>query len=192
MTSIDSADAAPASLTSIDRLHYVTSAVLGYAVKAGWVSSNPAAGVKLPASQKAEQIYLNFEEVESLADAAEAAGTQSDRALVLLLAYSGLRINEALALTVADVDITTRRVSVRRTWTIDAAGARKLGMPKTGERRVVPLVSFIVEELKPLLDGRTDDEYVFRAQSGQAVHDHNWRPRVWAKAVAGRASTRWV
>ncbi|MCS5732716.1 tyrosine-type recombinase/integrase [Herbiconiux daphne] len=49
----------------------------------------------------------------------------------------------------------------------------------------MPLVGFLVDEIKPLIDGHKGTDYVFRTVSGDAIHDHNWRTLVWTKAVAG-------
>ncbi|MGP5052788.1 tyrosine-type recombinase/integrase, partial [Brachybacterium alimentarium] len=61
---------------------------------------------------------------------------------------------------------------------------RALGAPKTHERRAVPLTGFLVDELRALTAGQAADGFVFRAQRGGAIDDHNWRIRVFGPAAA--------
>ncbi|MEC5152397.1 tyrosine-type recombinase/integrase [Cryobacterium sp. GrIS_2_6] len=167
-------------------LFAITSAVLSYAHKAGWLPVNPANGVELPTILRAHHIYLSYAEVELLADAAFAATSdETDRVLIHTLAYTGMRINEALALTVGDLSLETRRATVKATWSLNAAGERVTGTPKTGSTGVVPLQPFLVDELRALTTGRSPGAYVFQGPRGGPIHDHNWRSRTWRLAVLG-------
>lgn len=181
----DSKETGPLSPASIERLHVVLSASLSYAHKAGWITSNPASGVELPEARETPHVYLNYVEVDALADAALGAGGPTDRALIHTLAYTGLRINEALALTAADIDYPKRRAHVRETWSIDEAGKRITGTPKMGRTRRVPLPAFLADELRELTADHDPSAFVFQAKQGGAIHDHNWRSRVWPDAVNG-------
>ncbi|WP_308467765.1 tyrosine-type recombinase/integrase [Rathayibacter soli] len=173
------------SPASIARLHTVLSSVLGYAVRNGWLAVNPARGVELPTVSKAGHVYLTYGEVESLADAALIVGGESNRALIHLLAYSGLRINEALALTIDQLNLPAKRATIRQGFTLGNDGKRKLDTPKGHKSRVVPIQPFIVDELADLTEGRPASSFVFQSSTGGAIHDHNWRAREWRKAVLG-------
>lgn len=173
----------PLGAASIQHLHTVLVAVLGWAVETDRIAANPATRVRLPRVVDPEQVYLSHEQIEALGNAAEDVATPADRSLVLLLAYTGLRINEALALVVADVDISRRRVRVNQTWTEDLDGKRVLGPPKTHERRRVPLPAFLALDLAGLIKDREPGAWLFESPRGGHVHDHNWRARVWRYAV---------
>jgi integrase len=174
----------PLAARSIEHLHAVVSAVMGWAVETDRISRNPATGVRLPRPADADRVYLNPVEVEALAQAAKAVyGNAADRVLVLVLAYTGLRINEALALKVSAVNLRERTLRVVSTWTEDRDGNRVLGSPKTYERRTVPMPPFLADELRFLIAGAGREDWVFQAKRGGYVHDHNWRARVWNKAV---------
>ena len=69
---------------------------------------NPAAGIEVARPDTREARFLTADEVARLA----AAVPPRDRALVLLLAYRGLRFGEAAALRVRHVDWLRRRVQV--------------------------------------------------------------------------------
>ncbi len=73
----------------------------------------------------------------------EAAKRQSPQVygLVLTLARTGLRLGEALALQVDDLDLTRRELWVRRTWGSrrKALGERRFNTPKSGKARRVDM-----------------------------------------------------
>ena len=173
----------PLGAASIQHLHTVLVAVLGWAVETDRIAANPATRVRLPRIVDPEQVYLSHEQIEALGNAAEDVATPADRSLVLLLAYTGLRINEALALTIADVDIKQRRIGVSQTWTEDLDGKRVLGPPKTHERRKVPIPAFLALDLAGLIEDRASTAWLFESARGGHVHDHSWRARVWRYAV---------
>lgn len=185
----------PLAANSIKHLTTLTSAVLEWAVDTGRVGTNAAHKVKRPRAQHQEMVFLTHAEVNALATAAEGVtGASTDRALVLFLAYAGVRIGEATALRVGDVDLAARRAHIRQTWTIDADSNRVLDTPKNHERRAVPLTRAVTEALEPLLSGQPADAFVFRAPRGGAINDGNWRTRVFTYAandadLAGRGLT---
>lgn len=161
-------------------------AALRYATEEGWLYRNPLQRVELPRPLFEEDglVVLTYQEVEDLARAAGTIGSQVDRALTYMLAYSGPRANEALAFKVGDIDLVKRRAKVLRTWTLDAEGCRTVGPPKTWQRREIPLADFVCDELAPLMDGRDKNDWLFRAPRGTAAIDlQNWRSRVWKKAL---------
>ena len=128
-------------------------------------------------------VILDHVDVERLAATAQSlTGRQMDRALILMLGYVGLRINEALALQVSNLDLTARRATIMQTWS--QGTVRYLGTPKSGKPRTVSLPRFLVAELRPLVEHQPADAFVFRGTRGGYVHESNWRGRVWAKAVS--------
>lgn len=187
---------APSSLAHIARIGF--GGPVRYAIEARLIAVNPMRGVELPRVEgdEIDDLHtLTLPEVEELAtealriaqaDGRSATKTQDrhgDGSLVRFLAYCGPRVNEALALKVKDIDIDARRAHIRRTWTKSKTGARKLGTPKTWERRAVPIPAFLVPELRALLAGRGPEDYVFRATRGGAIDHKNWYNRVWRRAL---------
>jgi integrase len=67
----------------------------------------PWSRFRTPRKVAKEHIYLSHEQVHALAD-----GAHDKAPLVLLLAYTGLRWGEAIALRVRDVDLKRRRIKV--------------------------------------------------------------------------------
>ncbi|MFG1805418.1 tyrosine-type recombinase/integrase [Streptomyces sp. NPDC049040] len=167
----------PQAARSIRKTYVVLSRVLGFAVKSRRLAFNPATGVPLPAINPADHVYLNEVQVEALADSA--AGY---RAFILLLAYTGLRWGEASALKVGRIDLTARRAHIVEAFGLDG-GTLYLDTPKNHERRSVPLSAFLVDELRPHLEGRDPGELLFTGPQGGALRASNFVRRVFDPAV---------
>lgn len=98
---------------------------LQIAVDEGGLDRNPARGVHVGTQTRRAVTVLSASEVKALA---EAAGTQGH--IVMLLATTGLRIGEARALNVGDIDAKRRRMTVRKS--------------KTGRAREVPIAASVL------------------------------------------------
>ncbi|MEU2363076.1 tyrosine-type recombinase/integrase [Streptomyces noursei] len=177
MLSGDAAGGRKLSARSVRKAYVVLSRVLGFAVKSRRLAFNPAAGVALPKAVPADHVYLDDMQAEALANAAGAY-----RAFILLLAYTGLRWGEASALKVGRVDLDACRAHIVEAY-VEDNGKLYLDSPKNHERRSVPIPRFLVEELKPHVDGRGEDELLFTAPQGGPLRARNFRQRFFAAAV---------
>lgn len=101
-----------------------------------------------------------------------------------LLAYSGPRINEALAVQVGDVLLDAKRIKVRRTWTRSAVNTWKLGPPKTWQKRKIPIPDFQVEDIRALMDNQKDSAWLFRSPTGKPLEYSTWYAQVWSRAAS--------
>lgn len=166
--------------------HQVLQASLNQAVADGLISRNPSDDVKLPTPRGKEMTALTPEEVSRLATEADkrspGAGT-----LLTLLAYSGLRWGEAVALTVGSVNLLHRRVEVRASAT-EIGGRLVFGTPKNHRARTVVLPRSVVDRLAAHIANRSEiaGELVFTSPDGAPLRGSNFRARVWepAKKVA--------
>jgi integrase len=94
--------------TTVLRAHGVLSGILSDAVKGKRLAINPAKGVEnLPRREGRRHVYLSADDVHRLANECG----EHHRALVLVLAYCGLRWGEAIGLRVRDVEFLRRRIS---------------------------------------------------------------------------------
>ena len=143
------------------------------------ISRNPCAGIKLPKIVTAEKRGLSREELTALALECGQYGP-----LIMFLGSTGLRIGEALALRVGDVDKDNSTVTVERSWTKDATGRSVLGTStKTGASRVVPIASEILESLGPFFESKSGQDWLFIGPRGK-VMDYDWlRQRIFMPAV---------
>lgn len=156
--------------------------MLSSAVESRVIRSNPLAGVKLPrrGATRAKEA-LTVHQVEALA--AEAG---EYRELVLLLAYCGLRPNEAFALRRRHRDDFGQLVVEE--GLVEVRGRLVATDGKTHQARVVPLPRFVAEQLDRLLERRpTDPEaLIFVTPQGRPIGLRNFRRRLDAAAkVAG-------
>jgi integrase len=101
-----------ASGKTIANKHGFLSSALNAAVRAGHISSNPAAGQKLPRTERADMVCLSREEFAGLLDAV----TEPWRPLVEFLVASGSRWGEATALRPGDIDRAKGTVRITRAW----------------------------------------------------------------------------
>lgn len=134
--------------------------VLQYAVKRRHIAVNPALDVELPRKVQIERKYLSHRQVEDLA-----AEMGEWRVLTLVLAYTGLRWGEAVALRSHNVDLDRGRLSV--TESVTRVGRELVvGPPKSHAHRSVPVPGFLVDELREHLEGVDGGELVFPAPIG--------------------------
>ena len=149
-------DSIERSATVVRRAHEVLAGILDIALADRLIASNPARGVKLPRKTRKANVYLTHHQVATLANAAPA----DKRALVLTLAYTGLRWGEATALRVQSVTDVPRRLHVTEN-AVTVAGLIHMGTPKTHEKRTVPFPEFLAVDLAELMQGKTRAAFLF-------------------------------
>lgn len=136
-------------------------------------------------------MFLTIPEVEELADTAAKIGTEIDGTLIRFLAYTGCRINEALALQVRDMRLDEGRARISRAWSESKDRRMELATPKNGKPRTIAIPAFIIPAIRQMCSGQADTAYVFRSKRGGHILDHNWRTRVSGTPVCRqRAWTR--
>ena len=149
------------SASRVIQAHQVASQILRYAVRAKHLPANPADGIELPRKPEVDRRYLSHVQVHQLAVA-----SGRFRTLVLVLAYAGLRIGEAAALRVGDVDLDSRRIRVRRSVTrVDGRGL-VVGPTKNHASRTVPVPRFLAPLLVSQIGDRDADDLLFPSRRG--------------------------
>ena len=121
---------------------------------------------------------LTHSQVAALADAAGEIGGPSDRALVLVLAYTGLRWSEAVALTWDCWDEIGKRLTIAAAE-VEVNGRLVRGTPKTGQARRAPVSAPAASALATL--DRTTPR-IFQTLSGAPMRSGGWRRRVLTPA----------
>jgi integrase len=108
------------------------------------------------------------------------------RALVVLLAGSGLRIGEALGLGKSDVDFLRRTVKVKR----QRLPSGVIGPPKTSKSaRTVPLGKVVVDELAAHVANNPSEDALFTVPAGPPLGYSVWR-HTWTKVDTTAKSRR--
>lgn len=133
------------ALTGTTRLHVyrVLSQGLKAAVWADKLTRNPCDRVKAPKADRFEPYSLTLADGQRLLELSKATEIGP---LITVLAYTGLRLGEALGLRWRDVDLDGATLHVNQTRKINAPV--QYGEPKTASSKApVPLVSVVVETL---------------------------------------------
>jgi integrase len=162
-----------AGATTVLRAHGVLSGILADAVKGRRLAANPTKGVEnLPRKTARRHIYLSADDVSRLADA-----SGRHRALVLVLAYCGIRWGEAIALRVRDVEFLRRRLSVHEN-AVQLGVDHAVGPTKGREARSVPVPEFVLNELSVQCRGKAPTDLVFAGPDGNYLQrpksDRGW------------------
>jgi integrase len=165
-------------------------AVLALALRRGMINANPmsllAPDERPQASERRKRFEWSPEAIATLIAAADDLAKRPEARydyspLLRLLALTGLRVSEALALRWQDVDLLAAELHVRHSLGRD----KTLGPPKTAAgERVVPLSPGLVEtllQLKPF--AATEADFVFAASSGGPLGYWNFRNRGFRKAL---------
>jgi integrase len=97
------------SPSQVRQAYRLLAQIMTSAVDNGMIPTSPCRGIRLPRLPEADPRILTVEEVNRLSASRDDLG---DRVLVLLLAYGGLRIGEALPLRPRHLDVVGGRVVV--------------------------------------------------------------------------------
>jgi integrase len=142
--------------TTVLRAYGVLSGILADAVKGKRLAANPAKGVEnLPRKTSRRHVYLSSDDVHRLADE-----SGEHRALVLTLAYTGIRWGEAIALKVRDVEFLRRRLNVSEN-AVQLGVDHAVGPTKGRKARSVPVPEFVLDELSVQCRGKALGDLVF-------------------------------
>jgi integrase len=172
------------SARTVRYVHTIIHAALGAAVRDGRLAVNPADKATPPTAREAaspEMHTWDREELRAFLDWSKSIDDELYPAW-LLLAMTGMRRGEALALRWADFDFDAGTVSVRRAVTVvktKGAGEQVVtGPPKSGKARVIDLDPQTLSTLRShraslasimLALGR-DDALVLGTAEGEARH----------------------
>jgi integrase len=166
-------------------------AVLRGAVRDRVIATDPSDGVPLPRRRRREHAMS----IPTPPQVGALLTTADDRfaAFIALCAFGGLRLGEAAALQVGDVDFLRRRVVVSRQVQRGPGGTAELRAPKHGSERtvVVPdrLLALIAGHVERHLAAGGPDRWLFPTPTGTPPHQntvgHQWRKATSAAGLTG-------
>lgn len=183
------------SARTVRYVHTILHSALRAAVRDGRLVVNPADKAMPPSAKKAaspEMHTWGSDELRAFLDWSSQTGDELHTAW-LVLAMTGMRRGEALALRWGDVDFDAGTVSVRRSvGVVKTKGAGQeivLGAPKSGKARVIDIDSATLATLKARRAARglltlsfaRDDAYVLGTLAGEVRH-----PERFSRAFADR------
>jgi integrase len=156
----------------------VLARILDDAVRDRLIPANQARGVKLPKVPPRQHTYLTAEQLQHLADE---SGRYSS--LVLVLGIGGLRLGEAAALRVSDIDFLRRRIHLHRN-AVKVGGEFVVGPLKNNKNRSVALPTFVIDELAHECAGKGRDDLVWPSPRGGYISGPSlWKTSWLATAV---------
>jgi len=177
--------------STVSHMKNVISGILNKALDDEIIQANPA--LQLGKNfLKAKNSYNNVNiltsnEVKHLLKTVKIHFTEH-YALILLLARTGMRIGEALALKWGDLDFNGRFIEVKRSYV-----RCKITTPKSGKTRRVDMSLQLSETLKTHeLESKKKSfalglgnltEYIFTNREGRLIDKNNWRRRIFYKAL---------
>jgi integrase len=171
----------PLAASSARSVFGTVKAVLKAAVQDRMISSNPAAGVKLPELPRKQIVPLTLEQVEGLA----ATMSLRYRALVMVAAGTGLRQGELFGLQVGDVDFLRRTLTVERQVQSVRGGGGEIGPLKNRHSyRSIPLGRSVVDVLAAHLAEfpAAGADHVFTTPDGGPLHRNAFNKAAWCPA----------
>jgi integrase len=163
--------------------------VMARAKRKGWIKVNPCEDAEKVTVQRSDD--FNVLSVEQVHAVAREAASDLLRALVLVAAFTGLRMGELLALRWRHVDFAGRILHVRRNFVEGVEDT-----PKSHRRRSVPLSDQAVVALDGLSRRQHftgPDDLVFGDEVGGHLDDNTARDEFYARLErAGLGHLRWL
>lgn len=163
---------------TVIKAYQLLAGALQGAADAGLIAASPCRNVPLPRVERREMRFLDHDEIARLAEAMDVRY----RAMVLTLAYAGLRIGEAIALQPHRLLPARRELDIVTavTW---VKGRPHQGPPKSrsGLRRVS-----LPREVWDVLTEHVEvhaTEWVFPSPHGGLIQPATWRTRFWLPAT---------
>ena len=191
----------PLSANSVNKVHVVLGAMLDAALDDGLIALNPAKKKRTVNAPIGSQIRARRPEIATWSGGELHAFLIWDRdtleddlfPLWRVIAYTGMRRSEALALRWGDLNVTTSKLGIRRAADVTTRNVTK--STKTGSARVLDLDPETVGILKAFkakrgaisLDLARADAYVFGNDAG-VIRSPNEVSRRWTFRVS-RAQT---
>jgi len=147
-----------AASKTIRNVRDVLRMIMRLAVRSGAIKVNPVADVTVRRGGKKEMVFLDPDQIMSLANEVSAPPARYRRderrvsgypeygLFVRFAAYTGLRAGELVGLRVKDLELLHRRVQVFQSAS-EAYGQLQIVPTKTYERRSVPIPRSFIDEL---------------------------------------------
>ena len=151
----------------------------------GAIDRSPAARLRLRTAPRARPYALTSQEVHRLI---QAMPQRRDRLLTSVMAYGGLRIGEAIALSPGDVSPTG--LYIHRSVQPRHGGGWLWGDTKSHQKRMVVLPPGLLSGLEIWAHHRRGKELLFASAAETPIHRGNWHHRVLLPACDRAAVPR--
>lgn len=156
------------------------------------LGEDPTEKITLPRRRRAEAAMQipTPQQVGSLVSNAD----DDFRPFVVLAAFAGLRLGEAAALQIADINFLRREIHVQRQVQRASGGAVELRAPKYGSERTIPvpkgLLDMLAEYIAKWQPGDEPTRWLFPGENGHPWHQNSVGYR-WRKAKKNAGQPDW-
>ena len=147
--------------TTMDFHHHLKAAILD-AVDEGLIDKDPTrkGSIKRKSPREKKKKYLNQFELHTLLKDLNLGNEISYDWLILLIAKTGMRFSEAIALTPSDFDFSKQTLSINKTWNYKDDGGFQPTKNKSSIRKI-QIDWMIVSQFAALLNGLPSDKPIF-------------------------------
>lgn len=170
------------SAKTIRNFHALLSAVLARAVEDRHLPRNPAKGMRLPRAREAERVEMRIftpAEMEELLERIHPHYAP----FVRFLAGTGARWGEAVALTVADVQLPNVRIRRALKWSPDRAAQRVAATKTRKGNRTIVVGQALAPDLAAACAGKAPGDLVWTAPLGGPIQHRTFWSDIWFPAV---------
>ncbi len=157
---IDSGHKAGLSRSSLQKIKVVATMLFNYAIQNDILSKNYAEFIKLPKAEKEEKRTFTDLEIQKLEKAQDTPWVDT----ILILIYTGMRINEMLGLSRFNVDLDKQIIT----------GGLKTD---AGKNRIIPIHPKIYAHIKKWYD--KGGEYLICHKEGKRILDKYYREKYY-------------
>ncbi len=147
--------------TTMDFHHHLKAAILD-AVDEGVIERDPTRKViiKGKAPREKKKKYLNQFELHTLLNGLDLSKEINNDWLILLIAKTGMRFSEAIALTPSDFDFVHQTLSINKTWNYKDGGGFQPTKNKSSVRKI-QIDWMIVSQFSALVKDLPNDKPIF-------------------------------
>lgn len=163
--------------TSATKFMNYTGLVFKYAVRFELIDKNPVDAIIKPKSKKKKKeddAFYEKDELKLFLECLDRVGHPKAKALFRLLAMTGMRKQEALALTWNDIDFDKAVIDINKAVSRDAEGLKIDETKNTGSNRIISVDSKTLERLlewKPFAEPLSDDYLIFGQENASQPFD---------------------
>jgi site-specific recombinase XerD len=161
---IDSCHRAKMSRSSLEKIKVVATMLYGYAIQNDVVNKNYAEFINLPKTEKEEKEKFNDLEIQKLEKSDSIPWVDT----ILILIYTGMRINELLSLTKFNIDMDKLLIT----------GGLKTD---AGKNRIIPINPKIIKYVQAWLNH--NGEYFICNEQGKHLSDKLYREKFYYPAL---------
>lgn len=139
------------SIKKVSKAKMAAGQVFRYAVRHDYIDKDPTALVKVPRAQVEEtefENYLDFDELRLFLETADKILDKKWSTFLYLLAFTGLRRGEALALEWKDIDFNNKTLRVDKAISKAIEGYTVGSTKTTSGTRTISLGDILIEKLK--------------------------------------------